>query len=119
MANLPFGKVISKFESFFDKQFVAFQEKAIVGIGIGPFGKLESNWQTFYEQGSISSTFYVRVFLYKSAWRSFSFGKKALSYEKHTHKMLMKLTPGVNFINILLPAFAPIILSQKITKAKL
>jgi len=43
---------------------------------------------------------------------------KALSYEKRAHKMLMKLTPGVNFINILRTPFAPIFLRQKITKPK-
>ncbi len=84
MANLPFGKVISKFESFFDKQFVAFQEKAIVGIGIGPFCKLESNSQTFYEQGSISSTFYVRVFFEQKCLAQLFFWQKSTIIRK-TH----------------------------------
>jgi len=35
---------------------------------------------------------------------------------KVAHKMLVKLTIVVNFINILLAAFAPIFLHQKITK---
>jgi len=46
-----------------------------------------------------------------------------MTYEKDTKiwqkvacKMLMKLKPVVNFINILQAAFAPISLCQKITK---
>jgi len=36
--------------------------------------------------------------------------------KKRVCKMLMKFIPVVNFINILQGAFAPIFLSQKITK---
>jgi len=43
---------------------------------------------------------------------------KALLYEKLSNILLTKLTTGVNFINLLLAAFAPIILSQKVTKPK-
>jgi len=39
---------------------------------------------------------------------------KTHSYEKGGCKMLMKLTPIVNFINILQTAFAPIFLRQKL-----
>jgi len=31
--------------------------------------------------------------------------REALSYKKCSHKMLMKLTPGLNFINVLRTAF--------------
>jgi len=34
--------------------------------------------------------------------------KKALSYEKRAIKMVMKLTPGVNFINVSGAAFVPV-----------
>jgi hypothetical protein len=40
-----------------------------------------------------------------------------LLYEKHANKMLMKLTPGVNFINILQSTFGPIFLCQKDLKS--
>jgi hypothetical protein len=43
---------------------------------------------------------------------------KILLYEKAAHKMLVKLTPGVNFINILQVPFAPIFLCQKIPKPR-
>jgi len=58
-------------------------------------------------------------FLYKSTsgsfslftfWRKHSFvilGAKIL-YEKQALKMLMKLTAGINFTNVLLAAFAPV-----------
>jgi len=39
---------------------------------------------------------------------------KRLTDEKEERKMLMKLTPGVSFINILLEHFAPIFLCQKL-----
>jgi len=42
--------------------------------------------------------------------------RKTLCYEKGVHKMFVKLTPVVNFTNILQAAFAPILLCQKITK---
>jgi len=42
------------------------------------------------------------------------FGRKL--ERKMRAKMLMKLTPVVNFINILQAAFAPILLHQKNTK---
>jgi len=35
---------------------------------------------------------------------------------KAAHEMLVKLTPVVNFINILPAAFAPILFHQKVTK---
>jgi len=41
-----------------------------------------------------------------------------LLYEKVTCKMLIKLTPVVNFINVLRAAFSQIFLHQKITKLK-
>jgi len=41
---------------------------------------------------------------------------KTLLYEKGASKMLMKLTPVVNFINILQAAFALIFFCQTITK---
>jgi len=39
---------------------------------------------------------------------------KALSFKKGMSKMLMKLSPGDNFINISETAFVPIFLYQKI-----
>ncbi len=39
---------------------------------------------------------------------------KTLLYEKAVHNMLAKLTPVVNFINILQAAFVPIFLRQKL-----
>jgi len=42
--------------------------------------------------------------------------QKALSYKKGKRKMLMKLTPVVNFNNILWAPFVPILFQQKITK---
>jgi hypothetical protein len=41
---------------------------------------------------------YARVFCMKVLFSSYILVKKALSYEKHACKMLMKLTSGVNFI---------------------
>jgi hypothetical protein len=38
--------------------------------------------------------------------------------QKAAHKMLVKLTPRVNFTNILLAAFAPLFLRQKSTNLK-
>jgi len=66
------------------------------------FGFAATPYLILNDQGSISSTFYVHVFLYKSAPHSFflvrvwlwqkDFGKKrALSYEKRARKILMKL----------------------------
>jgi len=43
--------------------------------------------------------------------------QKRLCSQKSRGKMLMKLTPVVNFINIYGAAFAPIFFWQKITKA--
>jgi len=48
--------------------------------------------QNGQRQVSISSTFYMCVFLYESALHSI-FGAKIL-FEKGMHKMLMKLTPA-------------------------
>jgi hypothetical protein len=45
--------------------------------------------------------------------------KKTFIYEKDAPKMLVKLRPVVNFINILWAAFAPSILLSKNYKAKL
>jgi len=41
---------------------------------------------------------------------------KTLSYEKAAHKMIVKLTPVVNFTNILQAVFFSIIFRQKIAK---
>jgi len=57
---------------------------------------------------SISSTFFERVFC-TNFWHQKSQSQnetrekllKSLSYEKHMHKMLMKLAPGIDFTNIL------------------
>jgi hypothetical protein len=54
---------------------------------------------------SISSTFYACNFRTKALFSSYVLAKKALLCKKCVHKMLMKLTPGVNFINILHKAF--------------
>jgi len=61
-------------------------------------------------QVSISSTFYpslfrTKVFSAAFLWLHVSRKKqrKALSYEKGAHKMLMKLTPGDNLFNIIKP----------------
>jgi hypothetical protein len=55
----------------------------------------------------------VKFFLYETLFDIFSLFTvsrekllKRLSYEKFAHEMLMKLTPGVNLINILHAAFA-------------
>jgi hypothetical protein len=47
--------------------------------------------------GSISSTFYARLFVRNSFTQLFlvTFWKKALWYEKRVRKMLMKLTPAL------------------------
>jgi len=50
-------------------------------------------------QVSISSALKALVFLYKSSFKA--------TYEKCTRKTLMKLTPGLNFINVLCTAFTP------------
>jgi hypothetical protein len=51
----------------------------------------------------------------------YSFAKKSsspkklrtkLSFEKAARKILVKLTPGVNFTNVLCAAFAPTVLRQ-------
>jgi hypothetical protein len=68
------------------------------------------------------------VSFYEQLLRPYSFGKKlqsqtvireksfkALSYKKGLCKMLLKLTPLVNFTNILLAAFASKFSFQKIT----
>jgi len=46
-------------------------------------------------------------FVRKLHFAAFSSQKKALSYEKNTRKMLMKLAPGLNFINVQHTAFTP------------
>jgi hypothetical protein len=69
--------------------------------------------------------FYATVFCTKVLCAAFLllhfgfriFGDKIL-YKKQAHKTVMKLTPGVNFINILGGAFSPIFLCQKISKLK-
>jgi len=77
------------------------------------------------DQPSISSTLYASVFRTKANWVSFSlimfgfviFGAKIL-YKKHARKTLMKLTAGVNFINVLHAAFC-IQRSQKHKKIRM
>jgi len=59
-------------------------------------------------QGSISSTILCVRFSYESVSSNFSlvtFWQKSTFVQKRVHKMLMKLTQGVNFINILCEAF--------------
>jgi len=71
-------------------------------------------------KGSISSTFYedclADILLPKITWPKCNREKlrEALLNEKRASKMLMKLTAGVNFINILRANFAPIFLRQKL-----
>ncbi len=71
-------------------------------------------------QESISPTLYERIcanILAQIKSLSFSASTKKLSakltYEKAARKMLVKLTPGVNFTNISRAAFAPISLRKK------
>ncbi len=65
-----------------------------------------------YHQVSISSTFFTQNFCMNVFFGSFSLVTckqkklpKRLMYIKFAHKTLMKLTTGVNFINILLAPF--------------
>jgi len=51
----------------------------------------------------------------RAAFLLLLFGKKALSYEKCAHKMLMKLTPGVNFDHPHFSYFCADFILQKIT----
>jgi len=55
--------------------------------------------------GKYAHIFCMKVLWAAFLWLRFGFGKrisakKELSYKKHMRKMLMKLTTGVNFINI-------------------
>jgi len=59
----------------------------------------------------LQSVSLITVWLYNFFCRK-NVGSKA------EHKMLVKSTPGVNFINILRKPFVPIFLRQKITKPK-
>jgi len=61
---------------------------------------------------SIFSTFYVRIFRTNVRFGSFFYVhvtrkscQNGRSYEKFVRRMLMKLTPVVNFFNILCPSF--------------
>ncbi len=58
---------------------------------------------------------YRRIYLNLILFSSYVLAKKALSFKKRARKMLMKLTPVVNFLNILVAAFALIFFCQKIT----
>jgi len=57
--------------------------------------------QEIYEQVSISSMFYVQIFRTNVVFSTYFLALLKNSYEKCARKTLMKLTPGVNFINIL------------------
>jgi len=61
------------------------------------------------DQVSISSTFYAHIFCAKANWVFFlclEFGFELTFVQKMLEwKMLMKLTPGLNFINFLCTAF--------------
>jgi len=65
---------------------------------------------TLFMQNCLSKLFstYPTVWLCNCCWKEI--GTKA------ARKMLVKLTQGVNFINILCPHFAPIFWNQKITR---
>ncbi len=57
---------------------------------------------------SISSTFYVQIFLMyfvSTAFSSYILALAKKSYEKRTRETLMKSTPGLNFIKVLRTAF--------------
>jgi len=58
---------------------------------------------------SVIRSFFVLPVLNGTSWQEEISGKAA-------HKILVKLTPLVNFTNILRAAFAPILFCQKITK---
>jgi hypothetical protein len=53
-----------------------------------------NSFQVCHLLASISSTFYTQVFRSKVLFSPKCNQRKALSYEKQAHKMLMKLTPG-------------------------
>ncbi len=60
------------------------------------------------EQVSISSTFYVPIIctnIVSAAFSSYILALVKNLYKKWARIMLMKLTPGLNFINVLLTAF--------------
>jgi hypothetical protein len=44
--------------------------------------------------------FYVQIFSCKRHFSSYVLALAKNSYKKHAHKMLMKLTAGVNFVNV-------------------
>jgi len=63
---------------------------------------IKSYWCQF-DQHFMKAFFVQKSF--RQLFSSYVLAKKALSYEKSARKMLMKLTPGVDFINILRTAF--------------
>jgi len=76
-------------------------------------GLLKSISSTFYEQ-LMRQYFCAKKLQSPTVIREKQ--RKALLYKKGLSKMLMKLTPVVNFIDILWATFAVIFLHQKITK---
>jgi len=82
----------------------------------------QSQTVMIYDLGSISSKFYKQLLLVQipkaqkilTTWLNFLLSARI----NVAHRMLMKMTPGVNFINILCTPFVPIFLCQKITQPK-
>ncbi len=50
--------------------------------------------------------FYVQIFLYKRYFSSYVLALSENLHKEFAHLMLMKLTAGVNFINVLRAAFS-------------
>jgi len=72
----------------------------ILGLHIQLIRKYLHYWFSIRRQNFIKEFFIRKCFSLVTFWQNFQ-----LSYEKYKHNMLMKLTPAVNFINVLWARF--------------